>query len=75
MCAATRRNLSKIKGFSEQKTEKVKEAASKCAVSSPNLSRREEHKGKTNEAERDKGEVERVLTTNQKKKSLHPTTL
>ncbi|RPB08158.1 hypothetical protein P167DRAFT_476074, partial [Morchella conica CCBAS932] len=32
VCAATRRNISKIKGFSEQKTEKVKEAAVKCAV-------------------------------------------
>ncbi|KAA8904555.1 hypothetical protein FN846DRAFT_779584, partial [Sphaerosporella brunnea] len=37
VCAATRRNLSKIKGFSEQKTEKVKEAAAKCAVRFPSL--------------------------------------
>ena len=31
--SATRRNLAKIKGFSEQKVEKIKEAAMKCAVS------------------------------------------
>ncbi|CCX04691.1 Similar to Meiotic recombination protein DLH1; acc. no. P50265 [Pyronema omphalodes CBS 100304] len=37
VCAATRRNLSKIKGFSEQKTEKVKEAAAKCAPPSYNF--------------------------------------
>ena len=30
--SATRKNLAKIKGFSEQKVEKVKEAAGKCAV-------------------------------------------
>ncbi|KAI5807651.1 Rad51-domain-containing protein [Peziza echinospora] len=32
--SATRKNLAKIKGFSEQKVEKVKEAAGKCAPSS-----------------------------------------
>ncbi|KAI5843992.1 meiotic recombination protein DMC1, partial [Morchella snyderi] len=37
VCAATRRNISKIKGFSEQKTEKVKEAAVKCAPASYNF--------------------------------------
>ncbi|KAF8474253.1 hypothetical protein BDZ91DRAFT_353188 [Kalaharituber pfeilii] len=30
--SATRKNLAKIKGFSEQKVEKLKEAAAKCAV-------------------------------------------
>ncbi|KAF8458050.1 hypothetical protein BGX38DRAFT_1085488, partial [Terfezia claveryi] len=30
--SATRKNLAKIKGFSEQKVEKIKEAAAKCAV-------------------------------------------
>lgn len=33
--SATRRNLAKIKGFSEQKVEKIKEAAMKCAVRIP----------------------------------------
>ncbi|RPB25249.1 DMC1 protein [Terfezia boudieri ATCC MYA-4762] len=32
--SATRKNLAKIKGFSEQKVEKLKEAAAKCAPSS-----------------------------------------
>ena len=38
--AATRRTLLKIKGFSEVKVEKVKEAISKCLVSATAIHKR-----------------------------------